>query len=108
MDAADEMGDLMVHTITIEPFVLRDGYGKPLFGPPITYHCRISGEQRTVTSVSGTERATMVRIFIPGDPPINPVDRVTLPPGWIPAQPPILQVKQYADETGDHHVNILC
>lgn len=102
----DEFNDFMVDTITIEPLVSRDSYGTPIYGGPVSYTCKVDGEQKQVTDAVGIERMSKAKIYLMGTPVIGPTDRLTMPSGFVPSQPPILSVNPFSDESGSHHTEI--
>lgn len=105
---SDAFADLLHDTITIESLLSRDGYDAPTFGPAVTYTGRVSGSNDQLVTESGREQTAMVVVTILGDPPIQPGDRLTLPAGWVPQQPPITHVERYHDESGVHHIRVVC
>jgi len=108
MPEIDEFWDLWGSTITIEPFLSRDGYGTALYGAAVSYPCRVNGSQRQITDRQGVERVSKALINLPGNPVIGPTDRITMPAGFVPSQPPILSVNPLIDDTGAaHHTEIL-
>jgi hypothetical protein len=102
----DEFMDFMNDTITIQPFLGRDGYGTAMFGVPILYNCRVSGQQKQVVDAMGVERVSKATIYVMGQPPIGPTDRLTMPSGFDPQEPPILAINALSDESGAHHLEI--
>jgi hypothetical protein len=102
----DDLLDFLNDTVTVENMLSRDSYGVPLYGPPVSYACRIDGATRQSVSVNGVERTVNAVIFIPGNPTILPADRITLPATFDPVQPPILKINPYQDESGPHHVEV--
>lgn len=98
--------DLMLDTVTIEPFVSMDEYSKPTYGDAEIYRARITGKLQKIVAHTGEDKVSKVRIYLVGTPAISVFDRITLPSGWTPTQPPILAVGMIPDETGMVYVTI--
>lgn len=104
-----DLEDFFDKTVTIEPFVSRDQYGKPNsgtsgYGPPVQYPANIpvALRQMAVRTKDGTSVFGRGPIYLPVAPmTITVNDRITLPAGYSPAQPPILQVSPFGDEEGN-------
>lgn len=97
-----EWADMMPHTITVEPFVSEDMYGKYTYGAPATHQARCQGKNRMVRTATGEEVASTVTVYV-GLIGMNVKDRITLPATFHPTQPPILALGQVSDESGSHH-----
>lgn len=96
------------HTVTIEPFVSRDGFGAPTYGTAVTFQARVQGKNRMIRTRDNVEAVSTVQVYIASTPVVSPDDRVTLPSGFTPSQPPILSVQPISDEQGAHHQVIMC
>jgi len=103
-----EWEELCAHAVTVEPFLLKDGYGASTYGSAATIRCRIQGQMKSVTTRDGSQRASSVQIYCGPSPLVGPDDRVTLPADFVPRQPPILSVQRESDEEGLHHQVIYC
>ena len=102
----DDFADFMNDIITIEPFASKDAYGTSSFQAGVTYACRVDGSTKVRVSIDGVERSVNAMIYVPGDPGISPLDRLTMPAGFSPSQPPILRVNLFSDESGAHHTEV--
>lgn len=98
----------MPHTVVIEPYASRDGWGKPTYGAGVTVKARVQGKNRMVRTRDNVEAASMTQIYIGTTPSVGPDDRITLPSGFSPSQPPILSVQKVSDEGQLHHQVIYC
>lgn len=103
--------EMMPHTVTIEPFASRDGYGVSSYGTSRTHRARIEGGNRQVITPEGEEKVSTRLVFIDPVPvgqsspsEMTTKDRITLPAGYSPAQPVVLRVDREDDETGIHHL----
>lgn len=68
---------LLVHTVTVEPYLGSSGRG-PRYGPPVTVRCLVEEKRRTVRSKEGRTVVAGSTIRAQLDAPIRgPEDRVT-------------------------------
>jgi hypothetical protein len=101
----DEWGDMLPHTVTIEPFTGLDQRGEYSYGAGVSYRGRVQGKATLVTNTQGEEMVSHVTIYIPYAS-VTAQDRVTLPSPFSPTQPSIMTVQQVSDGTGQHHTVI--
>lgn len=101
-----EWGDMLPHTITVEPFTGVDTYGAYTYGSAVTYHARIQGKNRLVMNMNGEEAVAHFTIYISAST-IGPKDRITLPAPFSPTVPSILDVAHVSDESGGHHTVVI-
>ena len=97
---------MMVHTVTLAPYISQNAYGEATWGTPVSYTARVQGKMRMVRDSLGVERVSTVTCYLATTAAISPKDKLTLPSGFLPASPPILAVERQADEHGDHHIVI--
>ena len=91
---------MFTQTITVEPWLSKDKYGQPSFGPGVARTCRIEGKNKLVRALDGQERVSATTIYVYGAAGIGYKDRVTLPDG---SRPIILAVEQMPDDHGDYY-----
>lgn len=85
MDAA--LQALLTETLTVKPYLTQDAYGRPTYGPPVTYAAREEWRIRQIVDQTGQERISRARVFFDGNVPLTLRDQVTLTDG---TSPPIL------------------
>lgn len=101
-----ELRDLMVETITVEPWVAHaSSDGRETYGAAVQIPARIESTSARVITASRTdpqaqERLATGRIYIPDTPIVRIEDRLTLPDG---RKPVIVKVEANGDERGPHH-----
>lgn len=71
---------LLVHQITVEPYLGDSGYG-PRFGPAVVVRCFLDGQTRMVRSKTGTEITSSSTAYCPLATVAPPDSRVTLADG---------------------------
>jgi len=101
-----EFDDFMTDVVLIEPLLSRNNFGTPVYGPSVAYPARVDASQKQAVDDRGEERLSRGTVYIMGNPPIKPEDRLQLPAGMIPQNPQIIGVSRYTDERGAHHVEI--
>jgi hypothetical protein len=104
----EEFLDMCPHTVTIEPFASRDGFGNPTYSAAVTCRARIQGKNKAVRTVGGIEATSSIQVYIGPTPLVDTHARLTLPTNFQERQPPILGVEQVSDENGSHHQVVLC
>ena len=105
--AISEFSDLLLQTITIEPFVGHDGYGNTTYGTAVSYFARVVGKRQLIRDMKGQEVTSEVTVYLLSNVAVDPKSRITLPSDFVPTQPPILATGRYPDESGEiHHTQI--
>jgi hypothetical protein len=99
----EEFADLLVQTVTIEPYATKDRYGEISYGAGVDYWSRVVGKSKMIRNGQGREVVSMFTIYLQSNSTIGENDRVTLPAGYVLSQPPIIAVGRYPDEDGVHH-----
>lgn len=97
--------ELMVDSITIEPWASQDVALKPTFGTAVTYPnvlCEL--HSKSYMDGEGREFQSSVRVLIPERLSIDLRSRVTLPSGFVPQQPPIRAIFGHKGLGLDHTV----
>lgn len=79
---------LLVHTITIEPYIGQDGEGADLYGPAVEVRCFVDAKRRRVRSpatnnATGDEVLSEATAYAPLATVAPPNSRVTLPDGGV-------------------------
>ena len=93
-----ELRAFMTSTLTIEPWLSQDVYGKATYGPKVSISARISEKPTRVLDATGQTVVTgAVAWTDAGTTVITSKDRVTLPDG---SQPPVISVQRMPDELG--------
>jgi hypothetical protein len=98
MDA--ELLELMPDTVVLEPYLSQDSYGQATYSAASTYQARVSGKVKKVTDANGSERVSMVTVYLASAVGVTVQDRITLPARFVPSQPKILAVGLLSDESG--------
>ena len=91
-DIADLRGEAegaMPDSITIEPYVSQNAYGKPTHGAAVTTPCLIQSYGKMIRLDNGQEIVASTQIMTPHDTVVNTKSRLTLPDG---SRPLILKV----------------
>jgi hypothetical protein len=99
----EEFLDMCPHTVTIEPFASRDGFGNATYGTAVTLRARVQGKPKAIRTKGGIEATSTVQVYVGPSPFVTPLDRLTLPAFYPVRQPPILSVEPDSDESGQHH-----
>ena len=97
--------DMCPHTVTLEPFVSLDQYSAKTYGAAVTHRARVQGKTRMVRTMAGEEAVSHITVYL-APVSVSPQDRLTLPSPFLPTQPDILDVQRVSDEAGQHHVVI--
>jgi hypothetical protein len=103
----DEFLDFLIQTVTIEPYLGQDAYGKATYGDPVEIQARVVGKHRLVRTVTGDEKVSTVTVYLGEVRGVTVRDRITLPAPFVPSQPLILAVETTPDELGIHHERVL-
>lgn len=99
-----EIRELLVQTLTVEPYQGRDVHSDPVFGPPVTYSCRVVYRRSMIRDNKGEEATSNVRIILPPEAQIGLKDRITLPDG---SHAPIVAIEPGYDERGHpYHITV--
>lgn len=93
-----EFLDLMPSTVSVEPFLADDRFGKPSYGPVKTYPAHLSNKSCLVRGANGETVVAKGSIWIGTGDPIDDKARITLPNKTAPVS--ILAVNGGDDETG--------
>lgn len=88
-DLRGEAEGAMPDSITIEPYVSQNAYGKPTYGTPTTIACLIQSYGKMIRLDNGQEVVASTKIMTPHDTVVNTKSRLTLPDG---SHPLILKV----------------
>lgn len=98
--------ELMVDSITIEPWASQDADLKPTYGAPVTYsNALVELHSERLMDAEGREFRSSVRVLIPERlTSIGLRDRVTLPSGFVPSQPPLRAIFGHKGLGLDHTV----
>jgi hypothetical protein len=99
----DDFLEMMVDSVTWEPFAGNDANGNRTYGTSQTLQCRISPKHRQTQTDGGAIAVSKSTIYFAGAPDISPKDRLTLPNG---DQPPILTAGVIPDRDGAHHTEV--
>lgn len=113
---APVLASMGVDTVTVEPFVSMDEYGKVTWGAPIDYRTRCLGRSRIVFDIDGKERMSGATVIFFGEYGFTVLDRYTLPlrfsaepnnpSNLVARQPQCLAVDRETDENGAHHTTV--
>jgi len=97
---ADLFADVLVDTVTVEPWAGQNPNGGATYGSPVSLRCRVVRGSRMFRDQQGQMVLSIATLYAGADEVrIGPKDRVTLPDG---SQPPILGSPSiYPDESGD-------
>lgn len=113
---APVLADMGVDTVTVEPCVSVDAYGKVTYGTPVSYRTRCLGRSRIVYDSDGKERMSGATVVFFGEYNLNTLDRFTLPLRFSAdprdvnnleaRQPQCLAIDRETDENGAHHTTV--
>ena len=99
--------DMCPHTVTVEPFSSLDQYGAKTYGTAVTHRARVQGKTQMVRTLTGEETVSTVTVYLAAST-VGVKDRITLPSPFTPTQPAILNVQRVSDESGQHHIVVMC
>lgn len=69
---------MLGQTVQIAPYLGQDGYGKPSYGPAVTYPARIEEHYQTVPSATGVILHDLTVVFVAEDAVVNIQSRVMI------------------------------
>ena len=110
-----DLSDLFADTITIEPYLTEDRFGKPTYGSSFECRAKVSGRTKTAIDTDGNERISNCQAVLAGAFGVTPQDRYTLPERFSlnpqennieDRQPRAIAVDQETDENGPHHETV--
>lgn len=97
--------ELMVDSITIEPWASQDADLKPTFGTSVSYpNALVELHSERYMDAEGREFQSSVRVLLPERLTIDLRSRVTLPSGFVPQQPPLRAVFAHKGLGLDHTI----
>jgi hypothetical protein len=76
---------MLVHTVSITPYVGQDAYGKPTYGPAVVRPARVEYELTIVPTAQGQARTSTSVVMLNGDFVLTERDKLTLADGTSPA-----------------------
>ena len=76
---------LLTETVSIQPYTGMDQYGKPSYGPAVTYPARVAYRVTTLTNAQGQERTSTTTVYLDGAVTITVKDRLMFADGTAPA-----------------------
>lgn len=103
--------DLLVDTITIEPWASQSAAGEATFGTAVSYSALVEYDTRKVETVGtidgrgGAVFLSKATVHLDGRPTIDLRDRITLPDG---STPQIIAVRSYSDQSGGYTTEVHC
>lgn len=107
-----EFLSMMPHTVTVAPFVSRDAYGVPIYGPAVAYRARITGKALALRRGDRMDDTVVFDVYldVSQGAVITVEDQLTLDGdgAWTKNQPIIFTVARVSDEDGHHHVKLQC
>jgi hypothetical protein len=95
--------DMLINTITVSEVSTRDAYGKPTYGDEVEYTCRITYQERLITTTEGQDITARGNILISGTTAISADAKVVMDDG---TEPKIIATRKVFDEDGAHHTRI--
>lgn len=107
--------DMVPDTVSVEPYLSTDAYGKVTYGPSTEYRTRVLGRTKMVLGYDGKERLSGATVVFMGEYGLTVNDRFTLPARFSmdPAdsdiaarQPQCLSIDRETDENGAHHTTV--
>jgi hypothetical protein len=75
---------LLQHTVTVEPWLGKNGYGADIWGPGVAIACFVEDKRRLVRAKDGSEVVSETTVYANRGPQIPARSRVTLPSGRKP------------------------
>jgi len=103
-----ELRALLPWDVTIEKYISKDPWGKPIYGGPVTYRAQIQFKRREITNKEGERVYGRTTVYLDCIDPIDTLDRITLPAQFGSVQPNIIEVERVSDERGLHHSKLTC
>jgi len=106
-----EFLSMMPHTVTVAPFVSRDKYNIPTYGPPVAFRARITGKILSIRKSDKSDESVIFDVYIQaGTTRITAQDQLILDgdPAWVDGTPVIFAVARSTDDDGHHHVKLQC
>ena len=73
MKHMDGLAEFWVHPVTVTPYKGKNGYGTPIYGPPIALTGFVSDKRRQVRDTSGDTVISETTIALPRSAPILPL-----------------------------------
>ena len=110
-----ELLDMFADTVTIEPYLGENRFGKANYGPAFECRAKVTGRTKTAIDSDGNERVTNCQVILAGAFGVTVQDRFTLPVRFSlnpqaanieDRQPRAIAVDQESDENGPHHETI--
>ena len=99
-----ELRALLPWNVTVEKYISKDPWGKPIYGGPVIYRAQIQFRHSEVTNKEGERVYGRTICYLDCIDPIDTLDRITLPVEFGSLQPNIIAVRRVSDERGLHHV----
>ncbi len=93
----------MPHTVTHEPVLSRDSYGKITYDTAVDRQARVSYKQRQIRGANGELTMSTGVVWFAAVVSIDLGDRITLPDDTTPQ---ILYVETHADDQGDRFTKL--
>jgi hypothetical protein len=107
---------LFPDTVTVEPYLSEDRFGKASYGAAFDCPARVIGRTRMTMDTDGQERSSNVQAVLAGSFGVTPQDRYTLPERFsinpldtsdiTHRQPTAIAVDKETDENGPHHETV--
>lgn len=77
--------EMLTESVTHQPYVGQDQYGKPHHGAPVERPARVAYRVTTLTNAQGQERTSTSVVYMEGNFAMTLRDRLILPDGTAPA-----------------------
>ena len=109
----DDLADMFIDELIVEPFISSDSYGEPIYGAPRKIPARVIGRTKMAMGADGREQVSNAQAMLPGEYGITTDDRYTIPQRFsanprdtsdlFSRQPKAIAVDRSTDENGPHH-----
>lgn len=109
MRLARNWAHLMSSTVTVAPRSGVDSYGRPSYGPAVSYQAHLRGERALVRDAMGQQVVSSQSVHMVCTDAIEPGSQVTLSTADTGStesyaiHPPIIAVERRFDQRGPHH-----
>jgi hypothetical protein len=94
---------MLVHTVSVAPYLGQDAYGKPTYGPAVVRPARVEYEDTIVITAQGSARTNTSVVVLNGDFDLTERDKITLADGTSPAIQRVARAYEPDSPVLDHY-----
>jgi len=103
MGFIEDFGECFTVTVSWEPLLSQDVYGKPTYDAGVNFKARVVRENKLVRNKEGQEVMSTAQCWLEGNPEVSPEDQITLEDATTPA---ILAIERFQDDIGPSHTKV--